>query len=479
MRRFVSSILLLLIWGCSDDPAEPPNDRDDIPPARVSDLAAIDTTPHTVTLVWTAPGDDGAAGTASEYDVRYATFPLTAALWHLAATTGTEPSPREAGSNDTCRVVGLRPDTDYTIALRSADEASNWSPVSNVVTVHTKAFTSRWRQVPLDLTPGDSRAVAVDFTGSHGMAMVVVTASGGASVVAHDFFRLQAGGIWAPDHPDDIRSGVMMLDLNVGTTGRTVLAGVQMSSPHSVVLDLRGPTPEYIEQNSLGMLTVDGEDAFMVAGGRSRSGGGGGLWTSTSPGAWSFDDLPLTGINDSGFEDVYVRGNRAVACGYDDGADTLQVILSRTDASEWEHIRTAGSFFQTFECIALGDDGTIYVGGIEGAGSLTAVAFVVQRSPAGDWTELILPDPGRLHGVSDILIADDGSLYLACWGEGEDTEANVVRAGPDGVVEDIIPFPGGLIQIGQSSAGDIYAVGFRRDPSTGAETGVMLMKPSP
>jgi hypothetical protein len=78
--------------------------------------------------------------------------------------------------------------------------------------------------------------------------------------------------------------------------------------------------------------------------------------------------------------------------------------------------------------------------------------------------------------VMDILIASDGSIYLACEGEGDDTSANLVHADASGVRTEITPFPGGLIQVGQSASGDIYAVGYRRDDSTGMEEGVMLVR---
>jgi hypothetical protein len=240
-----------------------------------------------------------------------------------------------------------------------------------------------------------------------------------------------------------------------------------------VVLDLRGLAAEYIEQSSGGMLTVDGEGPFMVAGGRSR---GGGLWTSTSPGDWNFDDLPLTGTNDSGFRDVYIRGDRAVACGYDDGADTLRVILTRTASTAWEKIPLAGHFARSYECVALSEDGTIFVGGIEGAGGISPKAFLSQRSADGLWADLILPDPDLLHGVMDILIASDNSMYLACWGEGGQTTANLIHINQSGARKEITPFPGGLIQVGEAASGNIYVVGFRRDESTGAEQGVMLVK---
>jgi len=332
--------------------------------------------------------------------------------------------------------------------------------------------TSLWQEVKLEAAAGESRLAAVDFTGNQGVALRLVIPGGGATEFAHDIFRLQPSGGWLKDNPGGIRSGFVAMDLAVDTTGELVLAGVQLPGATSAVLDLRGAASEYIDQSSFGMLTVDGEGSFMVAGGRSS---GGGLWTSTAAGNWNFDDLPLTGTNDSGFRDVYIRGDRAVACGYDDGADTLQVILTRTASTDWEKVDLDGSFGRTFYCVALSDAGVIFVGGIEGAGGRSPMAFLSQRSADGSWTELILPDPELLHGVMDILIASDDSIYLACEGEGENTMANLVHADMFGARKEITPFPGGLIQVGQSTGGDMYAVGYRRN-ATGMEEGVMLVK---
>jgi hypothetical protein len=331
----------------------------------------------------------------------------------------------------------------------------------------------QWQEVDLGPTAGDTRVVAVDFTGNHGLAVRLAIPDGGAiTEITHEFFRLQADTVWLEDDLGEIRSGFVAMDLALDTTGKCVLAGIQMPGPPSVVLDLRGPEAEYIEQSTYGMLAVDGEGSFMVAGGRSA---GGGLWTSTGPGIWNFDDLPLTGTNDSGFQDVYIRGDRAVACGYDDGADTLQVIMTRTSTTDWKKIESGGPFNATYYCIALNEEGTIYVGGIEGAGSMSPKAFLARRSVDGLWADVTLPDPNLLHGVMDILIASDGSIYLACMGEGENTMANLIHASPSGVLKEITPFPGGLLQVDQAASGNIYAVGFRRDDQAGTETGVMLV----
>ncbi len=334
--------------------------------------------------------------------------------------------------------------------------------------------TPLWREVDLG-APASKRIVAVDFNGNHGMAMGLVFGKSGGKDwgITHEFFRLQADGGWLPFDLTNISASIVFLDISINPVGSPVLVGIQDSGDPGIVLDFRPSKPVYTTYSSRGLFTVDGNDSFMVAGGYAR---GGDLWSSTEAGVWNIDGLPLTGTNDSGFQDVCILGDRAVACGFDDGADTLQVILTRTASSPWEKIRTAGPSTRTFYCIALGDDGAIFVGGIEGAGGMSPKAFLAQRTADGLWADLVLPDPELLHGVNDILIADDGSIYLACMGEGEETQANLVHGSSKGVSKEIASFPGGLLQIDQAANGDIFAVGFRRNGQDGTEKGVMLVR---
>lgn len=85
-----------------------------------------------VSLLWTAPGDDGNTGIATTYDLRYSTQPITAASFAQAATVVGEPAPRIAGSLQFASVSGLTPNTTYYFALKTADERGNWSPISNI-----------------------------------------------------------------------------------------------------------------------------------------------------------------------------------------------------------------------------------------------------------------------------------------------------------------------------------------------------------
>jgi hypothetical protein len=332
-----------------------------------------------------------------------------------------------------------------------------------------------WQEIEFELPTGESRFQAIAFGGGQGLVLGISGSLFKDWPAENIFYRQQEDLSWAPADLGAIPGSMIFLDLALDPDGQPALAGIQDTSPYSVVLDLRGADPTYFIHSTRGMRTIDSDGSFMVAGGWAM---GGDLWTSTAPNSWEMDNVtpPLTGTNDSGFRDVDVRDERAVACGFDDGADTLQVILDRTVTTGWSKVPTAGPGTRTFYCIALSEAGTIFVGGIEGAGGPAPKAFLTQRTADGNWSELLLPDPELLHGVNDILIASDGSIYLACMGEGDQTMANLIHATPTGVRTEITPFPGGLLQLAEAGNGDIYAVGFRRDEETGSETAVMLRR---
>jgi hypothetical protein len=84
-----------------------------------------------VTLAWVAPGDDGNVGTAAVYDVRFYKDSITEANWSLASQIEGEPPPRLAGTLEVFTISGLPSNSTLFFAVKAADEAGNWSPVSN------------------------------------------------------------------------------------------------------------------------------------------------------------------------------------------------------------------------------------------------------------------------------------------------------------------------------------------------------------
>ncbi|MBI5866911.1 MAG: fibronectin type III domain-containing protein [candidate division Zixibacteria bacterium] len=121
---------LLLMWSCSGDRGL--ETRDVIPPSGVTSLHCDDVDSTEVLLTWTAPGDDGSAGTAAVYDIRYSTSPIDPENWDSASQVSNEPQPLPAQRHQTFTVTGLSPQSVYFFALKTADAAANWSVLSNV-----------------------------------------------------------------------------------------------------------------------------------------------------------------------------------------------------------------------------------------------------------------------------------------------------------------------------------------------------------
>ena len=92
-----------------------------------------------VTLRWTAPGDDSLIGQASFYDVRYSLLPITDANWASATSATGVPAPKVAGSAESFDITGLAANTVYYFAVKTGDEVPNWSALSNVVSRTTAA----------------------------------------------------------------------------------------------------------------------------------------------------------------------------------------------------------------------------------------------------------------------------------------------------------------------------------------------------
>ena len=125
--------------GLSNSPAGMILLVDTTAPVAVTNLAATNVTTNSITLSWTAPGDDGIIGTAQDYDVRYATAGVIASTADFSSATQVqaEPAPKIAGSAETFIVTGLMPGTTYFFGIKAADEAGNVSGLSNCVSAQT------------------------------------------------------------------------------------------------------------------------------------------------------------------------------------------------------------------------------------------------------------------------------------------------------------------------------------------------------
>jgi hypothetical protein len=117
----------------------------------------------TLTLHWTAPGDDGMVGQSTAYDVRVSNAPISESNFKRAAKVAGFIYPGLPGTTETMVVSGLTPGTDYYFAVKTQDDAGNWSPISNVAVWSNSVLASEPPIIPLEFTrpwPNPARSEA-------------------------------------------------------------------------------------------------------------------------------------------------------------------------------------------------------------------------------------------------------------------------------------------------------------------------------
>ncbi len=137
---------------------------DVVAPAPVVDLTVFTITVQGVTLHWTAPGNDGAVGRAAQYDLRYATNPISEATWAAALPVRDVPEPAAAGAEESFRVPGLVSGATYHFALKAADDAANWSALSNVAAATIEDLFAPVRVTDLVVSAGSDHSLTLAWT---------------------------------------------------------------------------------------------------------------------------------------------------------------------------------------------------------------------------------------------------------------------------------------------------------------------------
>ncbi len=91
-----------------------------------------------VELAWTAPSDVGPTGRAAMYQVKYSDNSSSLSpSWSGTEPGDTPPVPAAPGTPEAMHVTGLEPGSTLYFAVRSVDDYSNWSQVSNVTVTVT------------------------------------------------------------------------------------------------------------------------------------------------------------------------------------------------------------------------------------------------------------------------------------------------------------------------------------------------------
>ena len=105
---------------------------DGFTPGTIEDLNTTNVTATSVTLEWTAPGDNGFDGQAKSYDIRYSTNRITTdADFDAATAVPDQISPSIGGSPEKFIIGGLPSGKTYYFAIKTSDEAGNISGLSN------------------------------------------------------------------------------------------------------------------------------------------------------------------------------------------------------------------------------------------------------------------------------------------------------------------------------------------------------------
>ena len=132
-----------------------------------SGRAFAQVTETSMVLMWTAPGDDDLVGRAMGYDLRRSrTAIVTLADFNRATPVSGVPAPSPAGSVESATVNGLAPSTTYWFALRTVDDAGNWSALSNVISGTTLVSSDgdRPAEVALVLVGTTDNSVTVSWS---------------------------------------------------------------------------------------------------------------------------------------------------------------------------------------------------------------------------------------------------------------------------------------------------------------------------
>src|SRR5512143_1454203 len=89
-------VVALLFGSCGKDKVATES-SDAVAPEPIHDLTVAGARSFSLSLLWTATGDDGVSGQATAYDVRYATEPITMDNWGACRAIDGEPDPSEPG----------------------------------------------------------------------------------------------------------------------------------------------------------------------------------------------------------------------------------------------------------------------------------------------------------------------------------------------------------------------------------------------
>lgn len=144
------------------------------PPATILDLAIIGNGDSTLTIQWTAPGDDGHKGKATSYDIRWSHTAIMGGSFSNAFAVAHPPAPEPAGTVQQLIVTEMDTTRVSYLAMTATDDAGNVSTISNGVRWMPYVAVPTFKDIP---AVKDNSIYEEDGTVSNGAGPYLITGS--------------------------------------------------------------------------------------------------------------------------------------------------------------------------------------------------------------------------------------------------------------------------------------------------------------
>ncbi len=414
---------------------------DTTPPGTITNLSVATATITSIAVTWTAPGDDGYAGTSTTYDIRYAPVMITDDNWSVAVQAAGEPEPKPAGGMETFTITNLQPCTTYYFAIKTSDNAGLWSGLSNITgattlsagsisITSTPAGANIWLDgvdkgtvTPAILTgiiPG-THTIKLTKTGYHDWNNTVTVSAGLTTNVPATMITLVVPIFLkiTPAAQNAAKGEEFMVDVEVSDVRDMITAEIHLSF-NPAVLELQEiGTGTFLESNSVakrydntagtidyfaGLFTgsATGSGVIFTMKFKAKAGG-------TSPVVFDFDESNnrLTRLKDVDGNTILFNKEEAV----------YNVITGVTGIKiKQQDITAAAGESIVYQCIAICDNnfeiditGSTTFTASDG-GSFTQNAFLAKYSG----TYIIQGEYAGLFGTTTVNILPGTSCALVC-----------------------------------------------------------------
>ena len=238
---------------------------DTLAPSAITDLASTSVAPTSLILSWTSSGDDANQGQAASYDLRFSTSPLTDTSFSQATRLTGLPTPKPSGGSETYSAIGLSPATTYYLALKSTDDASLTSAISNIIQASTTAPPASGGG------GGGGGGYIPDTTPPASVAGLQVQAASGEARLTWtnptdpDFVRTTIVRKLGTTAPASLTDGTLVYEGTAASFTDTNLTNGQSYSYSLFTLDRAGNYSEAMSPSSGGVTPTAGTNTFNTS----------------------------------------------------------------------------------------------------------------------------------------------------------------------------------------------------------------------